>query len=98
MRITVQALQDKLSRVAKQSLDRKVRLRIFLKRKYGDRSRGHGGSTSDYLLDWDYPSSAESCASTTTVADKRTGKVVGEPYRGKPDLRFDEGTKGSRPW
>jgi hypothetical protein len=22
------------------------------------------------------------------------GKVVGEPYRGKPDVRFDEGTKG----
>jgi len=22
------------------------------------------------------------------------GKVVGEPYRGKPDVRFDEGAKG----
>jgi len=31
------------------------------------------------------------CVSTTTVADKRTGKVVGKPYRGKPDVRFDEG-------
>jgi len=27
----------------------------------------------------------------TTIADKLTGKVVGEPYRGKPDVRFDEG-------
>jgi hypothetical protein len=27
-----------------------------------------------------------------TVADTCTGKVVGEPYRGKPDVRFDEGT------
>jgi hypothetical protein len=26
------------------------------------------------------------------------GKVVGEPYRGKPDLRFDEGTKGRKVW
>ena len=32
--------------------------------------------------------------STATVADKSTGKVVGEPYRGKPDVRFDEGAKG----
>jgi hypothetical protein len=31
------------------------------------------------------------CVSTTTVADKLTGKVVGKPYRGKPDVRFDEG-------
>jgi len=22
------------------------------------------------------------------------GKVVGEPYRGKPDVRFDEGAEG----
>jgi len=33
-----------------------------------------------------------------TVSDTSTGKVVGEPYPGKPDVRFDEGTKGSRPW
>jgi len=26
------------------------------------------------------------------------GKVVGEPYRGKPDIRFDEGTKGGKAW
>ena len=38
------------------------------------------------------------CASTTTIADKRMGKVVGEPYRGKPDVRFDEGTKGRKVW
>jgi hypothetical protein len=31
----------------------------------------------------------------TTIADKLTGKVVGEPYRGKPDVRFDEGAKGT---
>jgi hypothetical protein len=24
------------------------------------------------------------------------GKVIGEPYRGKPDVRFDEGTKGRK--
>jgi hypothetical protein len=24
--------------------------------------------------------------------------VVGEPYRGKPDVRFDEGTKGRKVW
>ena len=34
------------------------------------------------------------CNSTTTVIDKLMGKVDGEPYRGKPDVRFDEGTKG----
>jgi hypothetical protein len=28
------------------------------------------------------------------VTDKPMGKVAGEPYRGKPDVRFDEGTKG----
>lgn len=26
-----------------------------------------------------------------TNTDKCTGKVVAEPYRGKPDVRFDEG-------
>lgn len=29
--------------------------------------------------------------------DKHTGKIVGEPYRGKPDVRFDEGAEGRRP-
>jgi hypothetical protein len=32
--------------------------------------------------------------STTTVADTHTGKVVGKPYWGKPDVRFDEGAEG----
>jgi hypothetical protein len=40
----------------------------------------------------------ESYASTTTVTDKRMGKVVGEPYRGEPDVRFDEGAKGKKIW
>ena len=58
-----------------------------------------GESTTTYLFGWDYyTSSVESCTSTTTVTDKPTGKVVGEPYRGKPDVRFDEGAKGSGPW
>ena len=30
------------------------------------------------------------------VTDKHMGKIVGEPYRGKPDVRFDEGAKGMR--
>jgi len=32
----------------------------------------------------------------TTIADKLTVKVVGEPERGEPDFRFDEGTEGRR--
>ena len=28
------------------------------------------------------------------VTDKLTGKVVGKPYWGKPDVRFDEGAGG----
>jgi hypothetical protein len=32
--------------------------------------------------------------STTTVADTHTGKVVGKPYWGEPDVRFDEGAEG----
>jgi len=57
-----------------------------------------GGSTTGYLFDWVYASSVRICASTTTVADNPAGKVVGEPYRGKPDVRFDEGVKGKMPW
>ena len=53
-----------------------------------------GESTTIYLSDWDYTSSLNHCASTTTVADKHMGKVVGEPYRGKLDVRFDEGAEG----
>lgn len=33
---------------------------------------------------------------TTTVTDKPTRKVVGEPYRGETDVRFDEGTDGMK--
>lgn len=29
-----------------------------------------------------------------TIAYKRAVKIVGEPYRGKPDVRFDEGVQG----
>ena len=48
----------------------------------------------DYSPRWVYTRSRDRCASTTTVADKHMGKVVGKPYRGKPDVRFDEGTGG----
>ena len=50
-----------------------------------------GESRAIYLLDWVCTSLPDSYTSTTTVTDKCTGKVVGEPYRGKPDVRFDEG-------
>ncbi len=30
-----------------------------------------------------------------TIIDKHTENVVGKPYRGKPDVRFDEGIKGN---
>ena len=57
-----------------------------------------GESTTIYLFGWDYTSSVDGCTLTTTVADKFMGKVVGEPYRGKLDVRFDEGTKGRKVW
>jgi len=57
-----------------------------------------GGSTTIYLFDWDYTSLVNCCTSTTTVTDKPMGKVVGEPYRGKPDVRFDEGAEGKWLW
>jgi hypothetical protein len=47
-----------------------------------------GESTTTYLFDWVYTSSVEICPSTTTVADKLMGKVIGKPYRGKPDVRL----------
>ena len=28
------------------------------------------------------------------VTDEHMGKIIGEPYRGKPDVRLDEGGKG----
>jgi hypothetical protein len=47
-----------------------------------------------YFNGWDWPSSAGRGVPTVTVADKPTGKVVGEPYRGEPDVRFDERAEG----
>ena len=52
------------------------------------------GSLAKYLSDWDYTSLPRSVSSTTTVTDKLAGKVVGKPYWGKPDVRFDEGAGG----
>ena len=57
-----------------------------------------GESTTIYLFDWGYTSLVENYTSTTTVTDKRMGKVVGEPCRGEPDARFDEGAKGKKTW
>ena len=48
-----------------------------------------------YFNDWDWPSLAGRGVPTATVADKCTRKVVGEPYRGKPDVRFDERAEGN---
>ena len=48
-----------------------------------------------WLSGWDYTSSVDRRTSTTTVTDKPMEKVVGKPYRGKPDVRFDEGTEGN---
>jgi hypothetical protein len=42
---------------------------------------------------WDFVGSADRCRRTTTVTDKHTGKVVGEPERGELDFRFDEGNE-----
>jgi len=53
-----------------------------------------GDSGVDYWPRWDYIRSRDRWASTTTVADKRAGKVVGKPYWGKPDVRCDEGAGG----
>ena len=47
---------------------------------------------------WGEPSSASRGVPTATVADKPTGKVVGEPYRGEPDVRFDERAEGKWLW
>ena len=48
-----------------------------------------------WLSGWDYTSSVDRRTSTTTVTDKPMEKVVGKPYRGKPDLRFDEAGAGN---
>ena len=47
-----------------------------------------------WLSGWDYTSSVDRRTSTTTVTDKPMEKVVGKPYRGEPDVRFDEGAGG----
>lgn len=64
------------------------RFRIFLKQKYSDRSRGKRKVHDSLLVHW-------VCTSSVDVryfkADKLMEKVVGEPYRAKPDVRFDEG-------
>jgi hypothetical protein len=49
-----------------------------------------GGPTATWLSGWGYPSSVDWRTSTTTVTDKLMEKVVGKPYRGKLDVRFDE--------
>jgi hypothetical protein len=50
------------------------------------------------LTDWALLSLAGRGERTTTVIDKHTRKVVGEPYRGKLDVRFDEGAEGRWLW
>ena len=55
MRITVQALQDKLSRVAKQSLDRRFGYESFRSGSTVIGRGAHVGSTAGYLVDWIIP-------------------------------------------
>ena len=31
------------------------------------------------------------------TTDNHMGRLVGEPYRGEPDVRFDEGAEGRKP-
>ncbi len=71
--------------------------RELLRRKYRIQTRGvrsvlgqYGPVVNNGAYAWG--------ASTATVADKRTGKVVGKPYWGKPDVRFDEGAEGKPVW
>ena len=53
------------------------------------------GSPVTFRSDWDYPDSVETYTSMTTITDKLAENVVGKPYRGEPDVRFDEGIKGN---
>ena len=53
----------------------------------------HGESRAIYLLDWACISLPECYTSTTTVTDKFTGKVVGEPYRKNPTSGSTRGPK-----
>ena len=46
--------------------------------------------------DWTKDNTGNRCVSTAKVADKPTGKVVGEPERGELDFRFDEGAEGRK--
>jgi len=98
VRNKVSDLQSKLSHAAKQSLDRKfgALYEYSLSGSTAINRGAQGESTTIYLFDWDYTSSVDGCTLTTTVADKFMGKVVGEPYRGKLDVRFDEGAKGMK--
>ena len=43
---------------------------------------------------WACTSSRKSVDFTVMDTDSRTGKVVGKPYWGKLDVRFDEGAEG----
>ena len=48
-----------------------------------------------WLSGWEYTSSVDIRTSTTTVTDKPMEKVVGKPYRGEPDLRFEVAGAGN---
>ncbi len=48
-----------------------------------------------WLSGWEYTSSVDLRTSTTTVTDKPMEKVVGKPYRGEPDLRFEVAGAGN---
>jgi len=48
-----------------------------------------------WLSGWEYTSLVDLRTSTTTVTDKPMEKVVGKPYRGKPDLRFEVAGAGN---
>ena len=69
------------------------RLRIFVKRKHNDPNRGVRNVSADLF---DQLGLYRLARERVSHSDKRLGKVVGEPYRGKPDVRFDEGTKGRK--
>ena len=62
------------------------------------RREAPGESAATDWSGWDYTSSRNNGVSTTTVSDKRMVNVIGKPYRGEPDVRFDEGSKGMRLW
>lgn len=51
-------------------------------------------SATTYWFGWGYSSLLDYATSTTKVTDKVMVNVIGKPYRGEPDVRFDEGAKG----